>query len=438
MKNELSKEMIDNLRRRVEEQHEVPVVQRAVIKNGVYNASENDKVRSKLNRTFSIELDTGKVSNQRHSGRCWIFSTMNILRHHFSNQYEVKDFEFSQAYIYFWDKIERANMFYQRIIDLADRELKDRELQFYLNSPNSDGGQWAMAAAIVQKYGVVPNDVMPETFNTKDTTGFANALNLKLRRDAIQLRQMKHRGASEAELQAERELLLGQVYQMTTIAVGTPPESFDFEYKDDNQKYHIDRNITPLEFYDKYVGVDLDDYVVVTNSPDKPFNQLYSLPSQDNVIGGKEITFLNLPIQNLKELAVDQLKDGESIWFGNDVLEQMNRKDGLLDSELYKQDELFGVALDMTKAERMLYRQANVSHAMTLTGVDLIDGKTSKWKVENSWGEQNGDKGYFVMADNWFDDYVYEIVIQRKFLTKEQLEIADSTPTPLKAWDALA
>lgn len=438
MNYEIDKTALENLRERVDQQPEIPVIQRAVIKNGVYNASENDRVRAKLNRTFSVELETGKVSNQRHSGRCWIFSTMNILRHQFASKYNVKDFEFSQAYIFFWDKIERANMFYQKIIELADRDLTDRELQCYLNAPDNDGGQWAMAAGIVQKYGVVPIDVMPETFNTQDTTGFGKALNLKLRRDAIQLRQMKQNGASDAEIQAERELLLAQVYKMTVIAVGTPPETFDFEYRDDQMKYHIDRHLTPKEFYDKYVGVDLDDYVVVTNSPDKPFKKLYSLPSQDNVVGGKKITFLNLPMDDLKNAAIAQLKDGESVWFGNDVLEQMHRKDGLLDSELYKQDELFGVELGMTKAERMLYKQANVSHAMVLTGVDIVDNAVTKWKVENSWGEENGDKGYFVMADNWFNDYVYEVIVHRKYLTKEQLKVVDSKPLALDAWDSLA
>ncbi|GEP18866.1 C1 family peptidase [Pediococcus argentinicus] len=438
MKHKLTNSEISDLRSTVQDNRSIDVLRRAVTKVGVNSASQNNEVVSKLDRVFSIEVQTGKVSNQLHSGRCWIFSLLNTLRHRAATNLKLKDLELSQSYIYFWDKIERANMFYDRILNSTEVKPDDRELQFYLSMPGDDGGQWAMAASLVQKYGVVPVSVMPETFNTKDTSGFADALNLKLRRDAVELRSLKENGSTDSELQSRRDDLLKEVYKMTSIAVGEPPVEFDFEYRDDDKKYHIDRKITPVEFYQKYVDVDLDDYVVLSNSPDKEFNQMMSLPSQDNVVGGKKIEFLNVEMKYLKQAAINQLKDGETVWFGNDVLKQMHRKDGLLDSDLYKRDELFYIDLHLSKADRLKFGEAEVSHAMTLTGVDLVEDQSTKWKVENSWGDKNGQDGYFVMGDNWFDDFVYEVVVHRQYLTDEQLKIVDeTTPIQLNAWDPL-
>lgn len=437
MGKEVSQENVTKFRKAFNNGNRNAVVQRAATKNGVLNASEDIAAKVRLDRTFSIEIDTGKVTNQLHSGRCWLFSLLNTLRHQFADKHDVKDFELSQAYSYFWDKVERANIFYENIIRTADKPANDREVEFYLAGPGDDGGQWAMAAGLVQKYGVVPSSVMPETFNTNDTTGFASALDLKLRKDAIELRELVANGASEGQLNAKRDQLLGEVYRMTAIAVGEPPVKFDFEYRDDKKKYHRDADLTPKAFYDKYIGVYLDDYVVVTNAPYQPFNKLYSLPAEDNIVGGKKITLLNVEMDVLRKAAIAQLKDGETVWFGNDVLEQMDRKDGLLDSKLYQTDALFDVDLSLSKAERFLYGQAQVSHAMTFTGVDVVDDKATKWKVENSWGDKNGDKGYFAMTDDWFENYVYEVVVHRKYLTADQLKIADSKPEPLPVWDPL-
>ncbi|KRN02711.1 cysteine aminopeptidase [Levilactobacillus senmaizukei DSM 21775 = NBRC 103853] len=413
------------------------VISRAVIKNGVLAASEDPQATVRLNRAFSVELDTGKVANQKHSGRCWLFSTLNTIRHQFAAKYHVKDFELSESYLFFWDKVERANIFYDNILRTAQQPVTDREVAFYLSRPGEDGGQWAMGAALVQKYGVVPASAMPESFNTNDTTGFAATLDLKLRKDAVTLRRLVAAGASDSEIVAVRSQALKEVYRMAAYSFGEPPATFDLEYKDDKQVYHRDADLTPKAFFDKYFNVDLDDYVVVTNSPDKPFNQLYSLPSQDNIVGGKPITFLNLSMDVLKKTAIDQLQGGETVWFGNDVLQQMSRDRGFLDSQLYRTADLFGVDLSLTKAERLAYGEAEVSHAMTLTGVDLVHREPVRWKVENSWGEKNCDKGYFVMTDAWMDDFVYEVVVHKRYLSTEQQALLAMTPDELPAWDPL-
>jgi aminopeptidase C len=414
------------------------VVARAAQHNGVLEASYNDRVESNLNRVFSTELKTDNVTNQKHSGRCWEFATLNILRHIFGKKYKAKKFTFSQSYNFFWDKIERANIFYDNILATADQPIDSRTVKAYLDDAGGDGGQFQMAAALVAKYGVIPSYAMPESFNANNTTGFATALGDKMKKDALVLRKLKQDGKDD-EIEKTREKFLNEVYRMTAIAVGEPPKKFDLEYRDDDKKYHLDKDLTPLEFLHKYLGdVDFDDYVVLTNAPDHEYNKLYGLPFEDNVEGSYKIKLLNVPMEYLSSATVSQLKDGEAVWFGNDVLRQMNRKTGYLDTNLYKLNDLFGVNLDMSKADRLRTGVGEVSHAMTFVGVDEDKGNIRQWKVENSWGNKIGSKGFFVMNNGWFNDYVYEVVVHKKYLTDEQKKIAEGPVTNLPAWDSLA
>ena len=438
MAHELTVQELEKFSADFNKNPENKVIARAAQRSGVLEASYNDRVQSKLTRVFSTELDTDNVTNQKHSGRCWEFATLNVLRHAFGKKYKAKNFTFSQAYNFFWDKIERANMFYNRILDSADMPLDSRQVKTDLDFAGSDGGQFQMAAALVEKYGVVPSYAMPETFNTNDTTGFATALGDKLKKDALVLRHLKQYGKDD-EIAKTREKFLSEVYQMTAIAVGEPPKTFDLEYRDDDKKYHLDKNLTPLEFLHKYLGdVDFDDYVVLTNAPDHEDNELYGLPAEDNIEGSIRIKLLNVPMEYLSSAAIAQLKDGEAVWFGNDVLRQMDRKTGYLDTNLYKLDDLFGVDFKMSKADRLRTGVGQVSHAMTLVGVDEDNGEVRQWKVENSWGDKSGSKGFYVMNNEWFNDYVYAVVVHKKYLTDKQKELAEGPITDLPAWDSLA
>ena len=438
MAHELTVQELEKFSADFNKNPENKVIARSAQRSGVLEASYNDRVQSELTRVFSTELDTDNVTNQKHSGRCWLFATLNVLRHEFGKKYKAKDFTFSQAYNFFWDKIERANMFYNRILDSADMPLDSRQVKSDLDFAGADGGQFQMAAALVEKYGVVPSYAMPETFNTNDTTGFATALGDKLKKDALVLRHLKQYGKDD-EIEKTREKFLSEVYQMTAIAVGEPPKKFDLEYRDDDKKYHLDKDLTPLEFLHKYLGdVDFDDYVVLTNAPDHEYGKLYGLPAEDNVSGSLRIKLLNVPMEYLTAASIAQLKDGEAVWFGNDVLRQMDRKTGYLDTNLYKLDDLFGVDLKMSKADRLKTGVGEVSHAMTLVGVDEDNGEVRQWKVENSWGDKSGAKGYYVMNNEWFNDYVYEVVVHKKYLTDKQKELAEGPITDLPAWDSLA
>lgn len=439
LENELGKQDLEQLHQDFKNAPKSDVLSRIITQNGINQAAQDPDAQVRLDPVFSVDLQTGTVTNQKQSGRCWLFSLVNTLRHGFAKKYKVKDFNLSQKYLFFWDRIERANIYYSRMIATADRPADDREVTYYLSMPGSDGGQWAMAAALVQKYGVVPVSDYPETSNVENTGALDTVMNRKLRLDGMQLREMVRAGKADGDIQAARNKMLREVYRMVAYSFGEPPTMVDFAYRDDDKKYHRIKGLTPQQFYKQYFDVDLDDYVVIANSPDKDFDRLYSLPSQNNVIGGKQIQFLNLPMATLKKAAVAQLKDGETVWFGNDVLEQMDRKKGYLDSHLYRYSELFDVNLEMDKAKRLEYHQAEVSHAMTLAGVDLDDqGQPTKWKVENSWGDKYGNKGYFTMADSWMNDYVYEVVVHKQYLTAEQQKLLKTAPVELPPWDSLA
>ena len=413
------------------------VIARAAARSGVLEASYNERVAGRLTRVFSTELPTDNVTNQKQSGRCWLFSTLNVLRHNFGAKHKAKNFTLSQSYNFFWDKLERANLFYEKVIETADKPLDDREVRSYFDFAGHDGGQWHMAISLVKKYGVVPSYVMPESFNTSATDGLASALADKERKDALALRRLAQAGDQEG-LEKARKTFLNEIYRMVAIAVGEPPKTFDLEYRDDDKNYHLEKNLTPVSFFNKYFDVDLDDYVVLTNAPDHEYGKLYHLGAEDNVEGGSPILFLNEPMEYLEQAAVAQLKDGEAVWFGNDVLRQMDRKTGYLDTDLYKLEDLFAVDLSLSKADRLATGAGEVSHAMTLVGVDEDKGDIRQWKVENSWGDKSGEKGFFVMSHNWFKEYVYEVVVRKKYLTKDQQELLSSTPVQLAPWDSLA
>lgn len=413
-------------------------LQRGVVKNGITASAENVAAHVENTPVFSIDLATGKVANQKQSGRCWMFAALNTFRHKMLQQFKLKDFELSQNYTFFWDKYEKANYFYENILATADQEASSREVAFLLQTPQQDGGQWDMIVSLFQKYGVVPKAVMPESSNSSNSRDLNKYLNKLLRKHAVVLRKLAA-GKDEAAVEAKRKEMLQEVYTLLATALGTPPEVFDFEYRDEEQNYHIDQQLTPQSFYEKYVGVNLDDYVSLINAPtaDKPYNRSYTVSMLGNVVGGAPVKYLNLDMETFKQLAVKQLKDGESVWFGCDVGQSSTRDSGIMALNAFDIDDLFEADFTMTKAERLDYGDSLMTHAMVLTGVDVVDGKSTKWKVENSWGEKVGEKGFFVMSDAWMDEYTYQIVVRKDYLTTEQLAAFEAEPVVLAPWDPM-
>lgn len=296
-----------------------------------------------------------------------------------------------------------------------------------------------MIVSLFQKYGVVPKSVMPESANSSNSRDLNNYLNKLLRKDATVLREMIAGGETAEAIQAKKEEMLEGIYQFLAISLGTPPKEFDFEYRDEENNYHIDQQLTPQLFYDKYIGVKLDDYVSIINAPtkDKPFDRSYTVEMLGNVVGGKEVRYLNVDMSTFKQLAIAQLEQGESVWFGCDVGQSSTRDSGVMALDVYDMDDLFDVDFTMTKAQRLDYGESLMTHAMVLTGVDLVDGKSTKWKVENSWGEKVGNKGFFVMSDDWMNEYTYQIVVRKDLLSKEQLQAFNEEPIVLAPWDPM-
>lgn len=420
------------------------VLMRAVANNGINTTTETISSKVAMNQIYSLELASGKVTDQKKSGRCWMFAGLNVMRHAMQKQYHLKDdFELSQNYTFFWDKFERANYFYQNILRTATQPIDDRRVQFLLATPQQDGGQWDMLCALIDKYGIVPKYVMPESYNSSTSSELNTTFNYKLRKDALVLRQLVADKADEAAIDDARHKMLNEDFRILIYALGEPPVKFNFEYRDKDDNYHIDKDLTPKDFFKKYIGWNLADYVSIINAPtkDKPYNHVYTVDMLGNVVGGRQVRHLNLRLHEFKKLAIKQLQDGNPVWFGCDVTKDSDRKLGILDPHIYNREDLFNINLNMTKAERLEYGESMMTHAMVFTGVDLDDnGEPIKWKVENSWGDKVGKDGYFVMSDEWFDEYVYQLVINKQYLSSEALQIRDqeyNNPTILKPWDPM-
>ena len=415
------------------------MAQRAVLKNGIQASCESIEAKQTLRPVFSIDLETGKVTDQKRSGRCWMFAALNTFRHRIIEKFKIDDFELSQNYVFFWDKYEKANFFHENILATADRPLEDRKVAFLLQVPQQDGGQWDMIVSIFQKYGVVPKEAMPEVQASSNSTELNKYLNKKLRKDAMVLRSLVAKGAGDQEILETRRTLMKEVYDILSISLGSPVKNFDFKYRDRDKEYHVDRDMTPQAFYDKYVGLDLNQYISVINAPteDKPYMRSYTVEMLGNVVGGKEVKYINLDMEDFKKLAIDQLESGESVWFGCDVGQFSNNISGIMALNTYELEDLFDVDFSTSKADRLMYGESLMTHAMVLTGVDIVDGKPTRWKVENSWGDKVGHKGYYVMADDWMDQYTYQIVVRRDLLTDQQRQAFDSQPILLAPWDPM-
>jgi len=410
--------------------------------NGSLNSvalNRNHYVQS-MNRIFSNEIKTRGITNQKKSGRCWMFAGLNVLRESIADKLNVESFELSQSYQMFWDKLEKANYFLESIIETAKEDLHGRLVMWLLSKPVEDGGQWGMFVDLVEKYGVLPKDLMDESFQTSESATMNRLLDTKLREDAMVLRDMIDSGKSPKEVQKKKVEMLNEIYRMLSINIGLPLEKFDYEYKDKDGNFHRVEKITPVEFYKEFCGIDLENTVSVINCPthDKEFMKTYTVKYLGNVVGGKGILYLNLDMKEFKDLAKGRILEDDLVWFTADVGKMMEREKGALDTEVYDFENLYSTKFIFNKAQRLDYGNSLMTHAMVFTGVDIDEnGNPMKWKVENSWGDQIGDKGYFTMSDSWFDEYVYEIVVDQKYLSSKMKKALKEKPVILEPWDPM-
>ena len=420
------------------------------LNNDIYSISRHALSRNKISdlvrnteRTeftqnqFSIDIQTLPVTNQMQSGRCWIFAGCNILREYTAKKYKLKNFELSQNYISFYDKLEKSNFFLEKMIELKEKPLDDRLVLHILDNPIDDGGQWDMFVNIVKKYGVVPKNAYPETFQSSNTDQLDKILNRYLRKITNLIRDNK----SVKQLNEIKQTAMDNIYYLLCSSFGVPPTKFSFEYVDKNKKYHCIDDLTPKRFFSECVGINLDNYVSIINAPtkDKSFNKLYYVKHIGNVCDGKPVTFLNLEMKRFKQIVLSQLSDKNPVWFGSDCDKYgyFNTDEYLWDDKSYNEDLLLQIDSFMTKDEMLDYRESQMNHAMVLTGVNIKNNKPTKWKIQNSWGEKIANKGYFVATDSWFDRFVYQAVVNKKYLTEEEKQLLNMQKIPLDPWDPM-
>ncbi|PKU88499.1 aminopeptidase C [Bifidobacterium pseudolongum subsp. globosum] len=424
------------------------IAEQAVKNNGIHASSERENVVvTKNNFVFSIDVDSEAVANQEQSGRCWMFSALNFLRFHVEKQLKLPkgSFQLSQNYNFFYDKLEKSNFFMENIVKYAKEDLNDRRIDFLLATPQQDGGDWDPVCALIEKYGVVPREAMPDTKVTLDTSEFNAVLNRLLREDAFELRAMVRDGKSDEKIEKTRKDMLSDIYRMLCVSFGQPPEKVDFEYRDTDKQYHAGYGLTPLEFYKKYLGeIRLDDYVGVMNLPvdGMEYNKAYEIDMTGEVLGAKRrCRYVNVPIDVMKQATIKQLKAGEPVWFGCDVLQDSDFAKGIMSLNLYDVQKMMGLEFKLNKGERFQYNQSLPTHAMMIAGVDLDeDGNPIRWKVENSWGttahgKPVGHQGYFIMDDSWFDEYMYEVAVRKEYLPEEYRKALDAEPEVLPYWN---
>lgn len=391
-----------------------------------------------MRQKFSVDIPTMEATNQQSSGRCWLFAALNVLRERIAKEKNLEAFELSQSYLAFWDKFERANYFLESILETAGLPTDDRTVMHILTTGVHDGGQWDMFVNIVDKYGVVPKDVYDETYQSCHTNGMNHQLNRSLKACAVKLRALHAQGADEAQIQAAKTGMLEKIYGFLCSCYGEPPKTFDFEYVDKDKAYHAERGYTPRTFADKYVGDLLQKTVSIIHAPtqDKPYNKTYTVRLLGNVVGGKDVKHLNLSLQDFKAAILRQLEADKVVWFGSDVGKYGARQSGVWDDRSFDFELLTGLDLAMTKAESLDYCFAAMNHAMVISGVNMEDGKPTRWKIENSWGDKNGVKGYYVCSDTWFDQYVFQAAVEAEYLG-DLAKLTAQEPAVLEPWDPM-
>lgn len=416
------------------------IAMNAVTQNGVTKSAMSPMALRKDEHQFSINLKQGEITNQKSSGRCWMFAALNTMRFEIIKKLNLETFELSQNYPLFWDKLEKANYFLENILSTLDEPTNGRLIAWLLSSPLGDGGQWDMFCGLIDKYGVVPKDAMPETACSSATGEMDKFMTLKLREYACKLRAMHKDGKTAEELASQKEEMLSTIYRMLCICLGEPPKTVTLQVRDKDNNFIRDEGLTPQEFYKKYVGIDLSKRVSLINAPtaDKPFGRTFTVKFLGSVHEGRPVKYLNLTSDALKRAAIAQLKDGQPVWFGSDVGQWLVRQGGVMDNEALELGQLFDTDFPMTKAERLDYGESLMTHAMVLMGVNLDkDGKPTMWRVENSWGKDAGKDGYYIMSDKWFDEFTYQVVVDEKYLTDEERKQLEQEPIVLEPWDPM-
>lgn len=410
----------------------------AIANNPINSLALNHENLNNLDTHFSHRVPSKGITNQRSSGRCWLFTGLNVLRAQAMTEHNLPQLELSQSYNFFWDQLEKSNLFLQGVIDTASKPFEDRTVDWLFSNPLSDGGQYTGIADNLMKYGVVPIEVMGETESSKSTATMRRLLSLRLREDGLELRKLAAEGRDSNALETRKKEMLSQIYRMLALNLGEPPTEFTWTRRDSDGQIVDTKTYTPQSFYKTFIGNDLKkDYVMLMNDPTREYYKLYEIEYDRHGYDGYNWTYVNLPIEDIKQMAIASIKDGKAMYFSCDVGKFINKDLGLLDENNYDYDSLFGTKFGMNKADRIRTHSSASSHAMTLVAVDLdAKDQPKKWMVENSWGN-GANNGHLIMTDKWFDEYMFRLVVDKKYLTQKASKVLSQQPTLLPPWDPM-
>ena len=391
-----------------------------------------DKI-AMIDTHFSNEVKTLGRTDQKSSGRCWLFTGLNVLRARMNQKHDLGAFTFSQNYLFFYDQLEKANLFLQGVIDTRNLPMEDRTVDWLFAHPIGDGGQFTGVSNLVMKYGVIPADVMPETLNANNTSQMRAQITNKLREDGLRLREAKPK-----DVQALKVQMLGEIYRMLALCLGVPPTEFTWARYNGKGEFVSEKTYTPKSFYQEFIGEDLENnYIMVMNNPAVPYNKVYEIEYDRHVYDGQNWVYLNLPIERIKEMAIASIKDNTALYFSCDVGKFLDRKRGIADLGNFDYESLMGVTFGMDKKERIITHASGSTHAMTLIAVDIKEGVPVKWMVENSWGAATGYKGNIIMTDEWFNEYMFRLVVEKKYVPADIMALMGQKPIMLPSWDPM-
>ena len=397
--------------------------------------AENADNLAMIDTHFSDKVKTRGITDQKSSGRCWLFSGLNVLRARMIDRFDLGDFTFSQNYLFFYDQLEKANLFLQGVIDTRDLPFEDRKVDWLFANPIGDGGQFTGVSNLIMKYGLVPADVMPETLSANSTSAMSTQVKNLLRQDGLKLRA----AGRKDDLQAMKTDMLKDVYHILALCLGVPPTEFVWTRYDSKGEFVSSKTYTPKAFYEEFIGADLENnYIMVMNDPTREYGKVYEIDYDRHVYDGQNWLYINLPIERIKEMAIASIKDNTAMYFSCDVNKFLNRTKGVADLNNFDYDSLMGVDFTMDKRERIMTHASGSTHAMTLMAVDLdASGKPVKWMVENSWGASSGYKGHIIMTDEWFNEYMFRLVLEKKYVPADILKMLEQKPVLLPAWDPM-
>ena len=434
----ISAEMLEQISKGYEGNASDKALRNALAVTPIGTLATNAENAAMIDTHFSDRVKTKGITDQQSSGRCWLFTGLNVLRAKMIDKYDLPGMEFSQNYLFFYDQLEKANLFLQGVIDTKDLPFEDRKVDWLFSNPLSDGGQFTGVSNLITKYGLVPSEAMPETYQANNTSQMATLIKLKLREDGLDLREAAANGASAKKLQAMKVEQLSEVYRMLALCLGEPVKEFEWIRCDKSNNIVSRKTYTPKSFYDEFIGEDLENnYIMIMNDPCREYGKVYEIDYDRHVYDGHNWVYVNLPVERIKEMAIASIKDNTAMYFSCDVGKFANSKKGVLDINNFDYESLMGVTFGMDKKERVQTHASGSSHAMTLIAVDIVDGKPVKWMVENSWGPAAGYQGNYIMTDEWFNEYMFRLVVEKKYVPEDVLKMLDQKPVQLPAWDPM-